>query len=129
MATLDTKTKNPFADIPTDIPFMEQMNRSDVILDELYKVANALPTPLHKNGKNLVALPDLPKTMVGRILRWQIADGYAFYRVTSAKPFKIQHLPVGDDWHIMPPTIRGLRLVDAANMVIRELSLNAIFSK
>lgn len=129
MAKLDTKTVCPFAHL--DHEFGEDYNArylaAEEIMDELFKESDALESPLTPDGKFI--RHDLEDAMVGRILRWQIADGYAFYRVTSIKPFKLQHLPYGDSWQVGPETIRGLNLNMAANMVARELKMKALFAK
>lgn len=127
MATLDTKTKDPFAHLDHEFgdDFNARFLREDEIMDELQRVSDALPSPIHTDGKHLVPATKLPETMVGRILRFPYADGYAFYRVTSARPFKVQHLKYGDAWEVHPATIRGLTLVMAANEVARSLEWKA----
>jgi hypothetical protein len=71
------------------------------------------------------ALPE--GTLVGALLRWQRADGYAVYRITNERPFTIQHVPFGDAWTVEPALIRGLTLSDAREMVARERRLSALF--
>lgn len=34
----------------------------------------------------------------GKIIRFQVADGYAQYMVVSMKPLVLVHIPVGDAW-------------------------------
>ena len=62
-------------------------------------------------------------------IRWPVADGYALYRVTSAKPLKVQHLHFGDGYSVFPETIRGLTISDVANMVARSLAWKAACEK
>lgn len=67
--------------------------------------------------------------LVGEILRWQRADGYAQYMVVSQKPLALAHLIIGDAWQVEAALIRGLRLTDVREMVRREGSLRKLFSK
>jgi hypothetical protein len=65
----------------------------------------------------------------GDVMRFPVADGYAFYYVKSRKPLVLQHVPYGDAWTIPDAHIRGLRLVDVDEMLEREANLQKIFSK
>ena len=67
----------------------------------------------HKNGNH---------PLLGEILRWQRADGYAEYMVWSTDPLTLIHLPVGDAWTVEAPLIRGLNLADVEDMVARRLT-------
>lgn len=73
------------------------------------------------------ALPD--GEVVGALIQFPHADGYAIYRVASAKPLKLQHIPYGDAWHADASTIRGLRLADVQSMVGRSRMLRSMFAK
>jgi hypothetical protein len=75
----------------------------------------------HKLMVEAEALPD--GEIVGAIIYFHFADGHAMYRVASAKPLRLQHLPYGDSWHADAATIRGLRLADVEKMVKRNRSL------
>ena len=50
--------------------------------------------------------------VVGELVSFPVADGYANYVVWRAKPLRLVHLPVGDAWRIDDATARGLRLSD-----------------
>ena len=67
--------------------------------------------------------------LVGEIVRWQIADGYAQYMVMSQKPLKLAHINEGDGYAVDSALIRGLRLVDVMGMINREHALKALFEK
>lgn len=67
--------------------------------------------------------------LVGEILRWQRADGYAQYMVVKQKPLTLSHVAIGDAWQVESALIRGLRLADVENMVQRERRLKELFSK
>lgn len=71
------------------------------------------------------ALPD--GEVVGAIIYFHFADGHAMYRVASAKPLRLQHLPYADAWHADPALVRGLRLADVEKMVERNRSLAKLF--
>lgn len=50
--------------------------------------------------------------LVGEVVRFQYADGYAQYVVWSTKPLSLIHLDVGDGWDLPEWQTRGLRLAD-----------------
>lgn len=55
--------------------------------------------------------------LVGKVVRFQIADGYAEYIVWKAKPLQLVHLDLGDGYSIPPAHARGLRLADVKALV------------
>ena len=77
------------------------MDREDAAFDKLYKEQDKLA----------------PTTIVGRIVRFPYADGYAFYLVTKEKPLTLQHIPVGDRWQVPYYQIRGFRKVDILSRI------------
>lgn len=68
-----------------------------------------------KKGYRKLAKGDL----VGEIVRFQIADGYAQYLIVKQRPFTLVHLDILDGYHANPATIRGYRLKDAQAEVER----------
>lgn len=56
------------------------------------------------------SLPD--GQIVGAMLQFPVADGFAAYRVMSEKPLRLEHVAVGDGYQISPAHIRGLRKAD-----------------
>ncbi len=64
-----------------------------------------------------------------RIVRFQIADGYAFYYVKSFSPLVLQLIPYGDSYQIPEAHMRGLRRADIEEMIEREKRLRELFSK
>lgn len=66
--------------------------------------------------------------LVGEILRWQRADGYAQYMVVCQKPLILAHLAIGDAYQVESPLIRGLTLTDVREMVEREHRIKELFS-
>lgn len=69
--------------------------------------------------KELQAAADaVPKgKVVGRLVSFPIADGFAIYRVAKEVPLELQHIPVGDCRAIPSAHLRGLRLVDVRRLL------------
>lgn len=67
--------------------------------------------------------------MVGEIVRFPVADGYAQYMVYRQNKLALIHLPLGDAWQIPEAHARGLRLSDVRDMVAREAKLRELFSR
>jgi len=61
--------------------------------------------------------------VVGILLAFPVADGYAHYRVSKASPLTLQHVPYGDAWRISAAHIRGLRKADAIESERRRRGL------
>ncbi len=68
------------------------------------------------------------KIPADRVIRFSVADGYAFYYVRSEKPLVLQHIPYGDTWHVSAITIRGLRLADVKQMVEADKAVRTLFA-
>lgn len=67
---------------------------------------------------------------VGAIVRWQVADGYAEYLVTSmAGSGTLQHLPFLDAYTVDPALIRGLRKSDIKERVDASRRLDRAFGR
>ena len=67
--------------------------------------------------------------VVGEIIRWQRADGYAEYMVVNTKPLELVHLDTGDGYEVEAPLIRGLNLSDVRGMVESERRINDLFAR
>jgi hypothetical protein len=65
--------------------------------------------------------------VVGAVLRFPIADGYAFYLVTKERPLTLKHIPVGDAWEIPDAHMRGLTKKDILLHAKRERRLAELF--
>lgn len=63
------------------------------------------------------------------VLRFPVADGYAFYVVTKEKPLTVQWVPFGDQWSAPDPLIRGLNRNDVEQMLHRERKLKELFTQ
>ena len=63
---------------------------------------------------------DLDKTLVGACIQFQIADGYAHYRVVKDRPLTLELIPFLDAYQIPEAHLRGIRRVDILQMVIGD---------
>lgn len=73
------------------------------------------------------SLPD--GQVVGAVLSWPRADGYAHYLVTADEPLTLQHIPYIDAWSVEPALIKGLDRDDVLNMLDREKRLRALHNR
>lgn len=87
----------------------EYLRQQKEILAELQLVSDSLPS-----GE-----------VVGGLLRWQVGDGYAIYRVMREKPLTVEHVPTS--YMVDPALIRGLRLSDVHRMLEQAMVLRRIF--
>lgn len=69
------------------------------------------------------------RVIVGRLIKFQVADGYAIYRVESAKPLTLAHVRWGDCYSVSDATIRGLNVTDVRKQLEAHDRLRSIFSK
>lgn len=67
-------------------------------------------------------------SLVGEVIRFPVADGYAAYMIWSESPFEAIHLPIHDAWQIPEAHARGLRLSDARDMVERDRRIAELFA-
>lgn len=59
-------------------------------------------------------------SLVGKVVRFQIADGYAQYVVWSERPLQLVHIDVMDGYSISAAHARGLKLADIRAMVASD---------
>jgi len=67
--------------------------------------------------------------LVGEVVRFQIADGYAEYMVANHSPLTLINLGLGDGYSIPEAHARGLRLTDIRKDVERERRIRAMFAE
>jgi hypothetical protein len=67
--------------------------------------------------------------IVGRIIRFPVADGHATYQIAKVKPLTLRHVDYIDGYSISAAEIRGLRIGDVEQMLDYERRLFAIFGK
>jgi hypothetical protein len=65
--------------------------------------------------------------LVGELLKFPAADGYARYIITKQRPLTVAHLSIGDAWQADGATIRGIRLQDAKARVASEREQRKFF--
>lgn len=65
--------------------------------------------------------------LVGELLKFPAADGYARYIITKQRPLTVAHLSLGDAWQADGATIRGIRLQDAKARVASEREQRKFF--
>ena len=86
---------------------MAQLSRETInkTVDELSKVSNAIV-----RGSNVT----------GALLSFSVADGYAHYVVTKARPLTVAYVDSGDGYQTHRATIRGLRKRDVEGQLERS---------
>jgi hypothetical protein len=67
--------------------------------------------------------------LLGEVVRWQRADGYAQYMVWQTKPLQLIHLDLMDGYTIEPALIRGLRVADIHEKVEQAARMRAFFTR
>ena len=67
--------------------------------------------------------------LVGEIIRWQRADGYAEYMIANTEPLRLIHLEMDDAYEVEPALIRGLTLEDVTAMVEQERRIRTLFAR
>lgn len=58
--------------------------------------------------------------MVGRVVRFVVADGTATYRIASLSPLKLEHLADCGGYQLPDSVLRGLRIDDVLSRVERD---------
>ncbi len=69
MATIDTKTKDPFSILDKMKWDDNRFRLENGIHDDLRKASDALPSPLTPDGKYLLPKEQIGKALVGRLIR------------------------------------------------------------
>jgi len=82
---------------------------------------------LQKYEKESDAL--LEGQIVGGVVQFPVADGYAIYRVSKEKPLTLQHIPYCDAWQIPEAHMRGLTRKDIERLIWQNKQMNDIFGK
>lgn len=67
--------------------------------------------------------------LTGALVRFQVADGYAFYVVAKHRPLTLRHVLIGDAWEISGAHIRGLREADIRSQLRRDAALKQLFAE
>lgn len=67
-------------------------------------------------------------SVIGKVVQYPIADGYAQYMVVKEKPLQLVHLSVGDGYQIPDAHLRGLKLSDIIAEIRRQTKMAELFS-
>lgn len=88
------------------------MAREQDFIDKLAKIAR-------NHGKG---------DLVGEVVRFGVADGYAQYMIWNHRPLELVHLPIGDAWQIPEAHARGLRISELRKQIENAKALAARFA-
>lgn len=87
-----------------------------------------------EHAKAFYAMLDEAKALpadevVGQIIKFQVADGYAHYRVGGNVDgtVTVQHIDFLDGWRADPILIKGLDADDVRELVRRDRAMSALF--
>ncbi|MFA7219047.1 MAG: hypothetical protein WC119_00785 [Synergistaceae bacterium] len=72
---------------------------------------------------------DSKDSIVGEMIRFPVADGYANYMIYRTKPLQLIHVAIGDAWEADRCLIRGLRLQDARGRVKNAKAISKMFGR
>jgi len=86
------------------------------------------------HGQEMARLEEISEKLpdgeiVGGVLRFGVADGYAMYLVSNDKPLTLRHIDWLDGYRIADAHIRGLRIQDVREILRREKGMRELFSK
>lgn len=59
-----------------------------------------------------------------RVVRFHVADSWAYYYVVSLKPLLLQHIPYGDGYEITTEQMFGLKREDVEQMIKYDAGIN-----
>lgn len=100
-----------------DMPIYHDGPRPDDFnFDEFNERQNAVMKLLEAESDKALKAND----PVGFLLNFQVADGYATYRVVQAKPLHLEFIPFSDGYQISTAHIRGLNLTDVRQQMERS---------
>jgi hypothetical protein len=66
---------------------------------------------------------------IGKVIRFQRADGYAQYMVWNTRPLELIWLELGDSYAVEAATIRGLNLTEVREQMVREEKMAELFGR
>lgn len=97
------------------MPDTEFEMRPGETANEWYKRTEALLAEYQDVARKVQA--GNPGVVKHAIIKFQVADGYAWYRVIESAPLTIQHIPFLDGYAIPDAHIRGLRKQDILDQI------------
>ena len=92
-------------------------------------IVSAHDAAFHELQEASDSLP--PGVIVGALLKFPAADGYALYLVTkdNGRTVEVKHVSHGDAWQVHPALIRGLTRKDIVRQVEGERRFAGLFAK
>jgi hypothetical protein len=114
-------SKSPYTPTDPSINFQdhgwEAIDRSQKHLKELIEISDKID-------------PDDPNCdITNAILKFPVADGYAFYIVSKAKPLTLSLIPIGDSYQIMGAAIRGINKAFVLDHLRTKKRFESLFKK
>lgn len=100
------EAQEPLVPVPSTGDWRLESEQEDIWLEEQLAVTRNLDVELGE--------------ITGAILRWQRADGYAWYLVINDEPLTLQHVDLFDGYTVEPALIRGLDRSDVERMIRQE---------
>jgi len=88
----------------------ETLDKQDVEIERLQKVSDNV---------------NIDKTLINVLVRFQVADGYAYYLVINEYPLTLMHVPYLDAYRAHPALLRGLDKNDVRKQVKSRKMLKA----
>lgn len=99
--------------------------KSNESYDEFFKRTDKMFEAMIEESNKV----DLSKTLVGVILSFPFADGWAHYRVTKDKPIVLEHIPISDAYTLPDWQMRGLNKAEITRRIKNDRSITKLFSK
>ena len=80
-----------------------------------------------KELKELLQKRNPDGELVGEIIRFPVADGYARYMVAGIKPVELVHLPLDDAWHFQ--YANRITAKDIRDQIKQQKAIAELFAK
>lgn len=97
--------------------FQTHISRTNKLLENLARTSADLSRKAARQAE--------AKSLRGIMLRFHVADGFAFYLVVNSNPLTVQHIPFGDAYSVSAAHIRGLSRSDVIAQMGQQSSDNA----
>lgn len=97
-------------------------------LDDIQKHMDSLDSLVERSRK----VDPQGESLVGALLKFSVADGYAYYAVVEDKGgdnFAVAHAPYLDAWTVHPALIRGLSRQDVIDQLERTRGMDRLFGR
>ena len=105
----------PYPDFPKEADYPENF----------YGLLKAGQDAIDRLCDNSLALKQ--DEVIGGLLRFPVADGYAYYLVVKDNPLTLQWVDFLDGYQVETALIRGLRRTDIVRKLVRDRTIHALF--